>query len=68
MASQPSKIGFGGLTALGRDGGQIVVFAHFVSKFPESVDYLVVNCRYTLRLWGLVKNWLRLHVRNKPLG
>jgi hypothetical protein len=43
MASQPSKIGFEGPAALGRDGGQIVVFAHFVSKFLESIDYLIVN-------------------------
>lgn len=27
----------------------------------ESVDHLLVNCRYAIRLWGFIKDWLGLH-------
>uniref|UniRef100_A0ACD5VX66 Uncharacterized protein n=1 Tax=Avena sativa TaxID=4498 RepID=A0ACD5VX66_AVESA len=27
----------------------------------ESITHLLVNCRFTIRLWGLVKDWLGLH-------
>ncbi|KAM0838878.1 hypothetical protein ACQ4PT_060692 [Festuca glaucescens] len=30
----------------------------------ESVDHLLVNCRFTIRLWGLLKEWLGLQQLN----
>uniref|UniRef100_A0ACD5VFQ1 Uncharacterized protein n=1 Tax=Avena sativa TaxID=4498 RepID=A0ACD5VFQ1_AVESA len=27
----------------------------------ESITHLLVNCRFIIRLWGLVKDWLGLH-------
>lgn len=27
----------------------------------ESVDHLLIHCRFTVRVWGLIKEWLGLH-------
>ena len=30
-------------------------------RVMETVDHPFVNCRYTIRLWGLIKDWFGLH-------
>ncbi|XP_044435889.1 uncharacterized protein [Triticum aestivum] len=43
-------------------------FSHFYCSFPcplckkvqESVPHLLFQCRYTVRVWGMIKSWLGL--------
>ena len=31
------------------------------NRVPETITHLLLGCRYTTRLWGLIKEWLGIH-------
>jgi hypothetical protein len=45
-----------------QDGvGDDISWSPLCKLCPESVDHLFLHCRFTIRLWGLIEDWLGLH-------
>jgi hypothetical protein len=52
------KIGFGRRIDCGSGGGTIVGFAPLCKQTEESNNHLFVHCRFTIRIWEQLKDWL----------
>lgn len=61
-----STLGFGGMIALQRRGWPNCNTCPLCKKVQESVAHLLFQCRYTIRVWCMIKDWLGLHDVHPP--
>jgi hypothetical protein len=62
MIGLPSKIDYGRPIIWKSVVGQILAFARFAKQTTESRDHIFIHCRFTIRIWELLKDCLGLQV------